>query len=76
MIRGKSADFEEMAAHRWVVRSELKWKTEGFILSAQDQSLCTRNYQANVIHSDADPKGRCVTKSWNQLITMCLVAQC
>ena len=34
----------------------LKAEIEGFILAAQDQSLCTWNYQARVIKNGVDPK--------------------
>jgi len=33
-------------------------ETEGFIVAAQDQSLFTRNYQANILHNGANPNCR------------------
>jgi len=57
-LHGKNADVDELATHQWLRNSGLKEETEGFILAAQDQSLFTRNYQANVIHNGADPKCR------------------
>jgi len=58
VTRSKNADVDELATHQWLRNSGLKEETEGFILAAQDQSLFTRNYQANVIHNGADPKCR------------------
>ena len=56
VIRCKGADVDQMATHQWLRGSGLKAETEGFILAAQDQSLATPNYQANVLHNGADPK--------------------
>eukprot|EP00795_Rhopilema_esculentum_P016353 gene16353-biopygen5591 len=47
-----------MATNQWLRSSGLKGGTEGFILAAQDQSLFTRNYQANVLHNEANEKCR------------------
>ena len=58
VTRSKNADVDEKATHQWLSSSALKGETEGFILAAQDQSLFTRNYQANVLHYGADPKCR------------------
>ena len=56
--RTKNADVDEITTHQWLRISGLKGETEGFILAAQDQSLLTRNYQANVLHNGANPKCR------------------
>ena len=56
--RRKNADEDETATPKWLRRSGLKWETEGFILAAQDQSLFTRNYQANVLHNGVNEKCR------------------
>ena len=38
--------------------SGLKAETEGFIFAVQDQSLVTKNFQANIIRNGTDPKCR------------------
>ena len=35
-------------SYQWLKTSGMKGETEGLILAAQDQSLPTRNYQANI----------------------------
>ena len=42
--------------HQWLALSGLKSKTKGFITAARDQSLPTRNFQANILENGADPK--------------------
>ena len=56
--RSRNADVDEMATHQWLRSSGLKGETEGFILAAQDQSLFTHTYQANVLHNGADESCR------------------
>lgn len=56
--RYQSADVDQQATHQWLRGAGLKAETEGFITAAQDQSLFTRNYQANVLKNGADPKCR------------------
>ena len=58
VTRSKQADVDQKQTHQWLRSSGLKAESEGFILAAQDQSLLTRNYQANVMKNGADPKCR------------------
>ena len=43
---------------RWLRSPGLKAETEGLIVATQDQSLFTRNFQANIPHNREDPKCR------------------
>lgn len=43
---------------QWLWSSRQKAETEGFILAAQDQSLLTKNYQANVLRNGASQNCR------------------
>ena len=63
VLRSQNADVDQKATHQWLRSSSLKAETEGFIIAAQDQSLFTRNYQANILHNGADPKCRFCDKS-------------
>lgn len=56
--RANKPNVDKVNTHRWLRASGLKSETEGFILAAQDQSLFTRNFQANIIHNNVDPKCR------------------
>ena len=58
VLRSKDADIDRANTHQWLRCSGLKAETEGFIMAAQDQSLHTRNYQANVIKNGTDPRCR------------------
>ena len=57
-LRNKGPDIDQANAHLWLRCAGLKAKTEGFIMAAQDQSLYTRNYQANVNKNGTDPNCR------------------
>ena len=55
----KQADVGQDETHRWLKAAGLKAKTEGFIITAQDQSLPTPWYQHNILKKlDMDPKCR------------------
>ena len=56
--RVNEVDVDKKYTHQWVSSTGLKGETEGFILAAQDQSLPTRNYQANILHTGVDPRCR------------------
>ena len=57
-----NANVDQEKTHQWLRSSILKAETEGFILTAQDQCLLTRNYQAKVIKSGADSRCRICTQ--------------
>ena len=57
-LRCQQADVDQEATYQWLRSSGLKSETEGFILAAKDQSLFTRNYQANIIKNCLDAKCR------------------
>ena len=61
-LRSQQADIDQEATYQWLRSSGLKAETEGFILAAQDQSLNTRNYQANILNNGTDPKCRFCSK--------------
>ena len=48
-LRSKDADIDQANTHQRLKCAGLKAETEGFIMAAQDQSLYTRNYQANMV---------------------------
>ena len=62
-LRSQKADVDSNDTHQWLRSAGLKAETEGFIMAAQDQSLFTRNFQANILHNGADPKCRLCDKS-------------
>ena len=57
-IRCRGADVDQTDTHQWLKSSGLKAETEALLLAAQDQSLLTRNVQANIFRNGADPKCR------------------
>ena len=73
-IRCQQADVDQTATHQWLRNLGLKAETEGFILAAQDQSLFTRNYQANILRNVASDKCRFCdnyTETVDQLVSGC-----
>eukprot|EP00794_Sanderia_malayensis_P013027 gene13027-14365_t len=76
LTRSKQADVDQTATHQWLRSSGLKAEMEGFIMAAQDQSLFTRYYQANILKNGADAKCRFCDKSTetvDHLISGCSV---
>ena len=60
--------------HQWLRSARLKLEADGFVVAAQDQSLFTRNFQANILHNGADPRCRFCkisTKTIDHLISGC-----
>ena len=51
-------DVDKKATYHWLISSRLKSEPEGFIIAAQDQSLFTKNYQANIMHNGTEAKCR------------------
>ena len=74
--RNQKADVDLHGTHQSLRSVGLKAETEGFIIAAQDQSLFTRNFQANVLHNKADPRCRfCNTsaETIDHLISGCTI---
>ena len=75
-LRCQQADVDQTATHQWLRGSGLKSETEGFTLTAQDQSLFTRNYQANILRNGASDKCRFCdnyTETVDHLVSGCPV---
>lgn len=76
VLRCQNADVDQNATHQWLRSAGLKAETEGFIIAAQDQSLFTRNYQANILKNGADPTCRFCdqfTETIDHLVSGCPV---
>ena len=56
LSRPSDPDVNFSLTHQWLASSGLKSETEGFTIAAQDQSLRTRNFQANILENGSDPK--------------------
>ena len=52
--RCSQADIDGESTFSWLKSSGLKAETEGFIFAAQDQSLKTKNYIANIMKAGTD----------------------
>ena len=75
-LRSQKADVDLHDTHQWLRSAGLKAETEGFIVAAQDQSLFTRNFQANILHNGADPRCRFCntsTKTIDHFISGCTI---
>ena len=55
-LRSKDADIDQANTHEWLRIAGLKAETQGFIITAQDESIYTRNYQRNIVINGTDPK--------------------
>ena len=76
LLQCRQADVDQTATHQWLRRSGLKAETEGLILAAQDQSLFTRNYQANILRNGASDQCRFCdnyTETVDHLVSGCPV---
>jgi hypothetical protein len=51
-------DVDQPGSLTWLRGAGLKAETEGFIIAAQDQSLCTNVYKSKIIRDGTDPKCR------------------
>ena len=56
--RSSEADISKEETFGWLRSSTLKSETEGFIFAAQDQSLKTKNYLANIMQTTSDANCR------------------
>lgn len=56
LLRSIKADVDLNDTHQWLRRAELKVETEMFIVTLQDQSFFTENFQANNLHNGADAR--------------------
>ena len=51
--------------HQWLRSAVLMVETDRLIVAVQDQSLFTRNFQANILHNGADSRWRFCNTSTN-----------
>ena len=75
-LRSQKADVDLHDTHPWLRSAELKVETEGFTVAAEDQRLFTRDFQANIVHNEADPRCRFCntsTKTIDHLISGCTI---
>ena len=56
LLRASDPEVNYSLTHKWLASSGLKSEPKGFIIAAQEQSLPTRNFQANILEKIADPK--------------------
>ena len=74
--RRKHADVDQKYTNQWLWSSGLKAETEGLIMAAQDQSLQTRNFLANIIKNGTTKSAGSATCMSKPLITSYLVVPC
>ena len=76
-LRNQKADAVNLHdTHQWLRSARLRVGPDGFVVAAQDQSLFTRNFQANILHNGADPRCRFCkisTKTIDHLILGCTI---
>ena len=75
-LQSQKADVYLHDTHQWLRSAGLTTETKGFIVAAQDQSLFTRNVQANILHNGADPRCRVCntsTETIGHLISGCTI---
>ena len=58
LLQCQQADVDQTATYQWLRSSGLKAETESFMLTAQDQTLFTRNYQVNILRNWTSDKCR------------------
>ena len=68
-LRTQKADADLHDIHQWLRSAGFNVGTEGFIVTAQDQSLFTRNFQANILHNGTNPSCRFRNKAPRLLTT-------
>ena len=54
-LRSQKAAVDLHGTHQWLRSVGFKVETEGFIVTAQDQSLFTSTFHANILHNGAEP---------------------
>ena len=75
-LRSQKSDVDLHDTHQWLRSAGLKAETERFIIAAQDQSLFTRHFEANILHNGADPRCRLSntsTETLDHLIAACTI---
>ena len=75
-LQSQTADLDLHDTHQWLRSAGLRMETDGFIVATQDQSLFTRNFQANILLNGADPRCRFCntsTKTIDHLISGCTI---
>ena len=75
-LRNQKVDVDLHDIHEWLRSAGFKAEVEGFIVTAQDQSLFTRNLQANALHNGTDPRCRLCntsTETTDHLISGCTI---